>query len=364
MNIIIFIIILFVLILVHELGHFIVAKRAGIRVDEFGIGFPPRAKKLFHKNGTDYTLNWIPFGGFVKIHGENYEDQLEGKTETKPDSFVSKPKYIQALVLVAGVAMNFLLAWFLISIGFMVGLPTSAGEGIDKGKFIQEPTLTVLGVTADSPAALAGLVAGDTVLKIEDKNQTVIDAPTPELLQGFIKSHSNEEIVFTVNGEGGNREVVVTPKDNIVDGHAGIGISMDMVGVLRLPFFASIGTGFSATVNMTKAVAQGLGGIFTGSTDLGSVTGPVGIVSIVGDAASFGFTHLLSLTAIISLNLAVINLVPFPALDGGRLLFVGIEAITKKQIPPRIFSLTNAIGFYVLIALMLLVTVRDIVHLF
>ena len=218
-------------------------------------------------------------------------------------------------------------------------------------------------MTADSPAALAGLVAGDTVLKIEDKNQTVIDAPTPELLQGFIKSHSNEEIVFTVNGEGGNREVVVTPKDNIVDGHAGIGISMDMVGVLRLPFFASIGTGFSATVNMTKAVAQGLGGIFTGSTDLGSVTGPVGIVSIVGDAASFGFTHLLSLTAIISLNLAVINVLPFPALDGGRLLLVVIEVVKGSPISPRVAYGLNAAGFVLLMVLMVAVTYNDILRL-
>jgi len=169
MSILIFIVMLFVLVLVHEFGHFIVAKWAKMRVDEFGFGFPPRAAKLFHKNGTDYTLNWIPFGGFVKIYGENGEESGATKAELT-ESFSHKSKWAQAAVLVAGVSMNVIAAWVLLSIGLMSGMPTSIGDKL--GGRVTGSALTITQVMSKSPAQTAGIQVGDIIdVKLIDVDQ-------------------------------------------------------------------------------------------------------------------------------------------------------------------------------------------------
>ena len=265
MSIIIFLIILSLLVIVHELGHFLVARRFGIKVEEFGIGLPPKALKIFTWKGTPFTLNWLPFGGFVKIFGENADTQVSDS-----ESFQSKNRWIQASVLVAGVFGNFIFAWFLFAIGLMIGMP---GE--------------ILGLSGE--------------------------------------------------------------------------------GIVQLFPHEAIWQGLKVTAELTlltgQALIQFIVEAVSGSADFSSVSGPVGIVGLIGEASALGFVYLMVFTAIISINLAIINLLPFPALDGGRLLFVGIEAIIRRPVPPRLFQIVNAIGFIILLGLMALVTGNDILKL-
>ncbi len=361
MSVILFIFILLVLIVAHEWGHFFVAKLFKIRVDEFGIGFPPLAKKMFHKNGTDYTLNWIPFGGFVKIYGENYDSAKDVLGKVPSDSFVAKPKYAQALVLVAGIVMNFLVGWLLISVTLLGGV-TASTSGVN-AKYIEGvPELMVISVAPETPADMAGILSGDVITSISADDESLTEV-TGDTLIGFIAEHPAEELTVSIKRD--NTTVFETLTPTLDDsGVPKIGISMEMVGEVKLPFFRAFAEGMKATIFTSGQIIHGIIGLFTGGTELSSVTGPVGIAGIVGDAAKVGIAQLLSLTAIISLNLAVINLVPFPALDGGRILFVGIEAITRRPVPTKVFVWANTIGFFLLIGLMLLVTVRDVIHLF
>ena len=371
MSVIIFIIILSVLVVVHELGHFLVAKKFGIRVDEFGLGFPPKAKELFTWKGTPFTLNWLPFGGFVKIFGENPE-QLERPTHgqetySRPapiapqDSFQYKNRGIQASVLVAGVVGNFLFAWLLISLGFITGLPASADFSLQT-----ENTHTIItAVLPSSPAAVAGLKSGDTVISLSRGG--ISSELTPEALSLFI-ARSLEPVTFVVERGGQVSTKTVQPEEGIVVDRPAVGISMDVIGIVKLPPHKALWHGLKTTSLLTKLTGQSIG-IFIfqalgGRADLSLITGPIGIVGMVGDARELGFTYLLTFTALISINLAVINLLPFPALDGGRLLFVGIEAVTRRSIPPQIFNIINTAGFALLILLMLLITVQDIRNIF
>ncbi len=367
MNIIIFIVILFVLVLLHEFGHFIVAKKSGIRVDEFGLGFPPRIKKLFHYNGTDYTLNWIPFGGFVKIHGENYEDQVDPNAPISSDSFVSKPKYIQALVLVAGVAMNFLVAGVFFSFAFMMGSPMVTDSIPTHAKEKMSENLIILDIAQGSPAEQSGIKEGDIILSVGTDALTISNPTTEEFSSFTNKPDTPINISYEHNGNPNT--VSVLPKYDEGADRVFVGISpITLLAGDSFGFFESVRYGFETAALTSRDTVLLLGNLFTkgdsGKEARSSVTGPVGIVSMTPVIVSIGFGCLLSFMAIISVSLAVINLVPFPALDGGRLLFVGIEAITKKQIPPKVFGLVNTIGFFVLIGLMLIVTVRDVINLF
>lgn len=364
MSIILFIVILFVLVLAHEFGHYVVAKRSGIKVEEFGIGYPPRAAKIFIRKGTLFTLNWLPFGGFVKIFGENPDDEsIIGPDSER--SFVHKPKYIQAFVLVAGVLMNFLVAWVLFSTTYITGAPAAIGNE-PKGTTIQNAALTVTSVEKGSPAEEAGIKVGDIVKELSSGADEIVE-PTPETLKDFVKAHGTEPITFSLTRAGEPVEVSAVPTTDIVPGTPIVGISMDIIGTLKLSVPRALIEGFKTTTFVTKEIVVNLyklvhDAIF-GKADLSTITGPVGIVGVVGDAYKFGFTYLLSLTALISLNLAVINLLPFPALDGGRLLFVGIEAIKGSRINPKIANTVNLVGFSLLIILMLFVTYHDILNL-
>lgn len=365
LSILIFIIILGVLIVVHEFGHFIVAKKAGIRVDEFGIGYPPRALKLFKWKETVFTLNWIPFGGFVKIFGENPdEESISGPDSSR--SFVHKPKLHQAAVIVAGVTFNVIFAWLLISLGFMIGLPTSVTNTNNPSK-VENVRLVVTAVAPESPAATAGIKVGDTITSFESGKDTLAKLE-PEDAVSFIGSHGNSEIFLSYTRGSENGKVSLKPVEGIVAGKKAIGISMDSIGTLRLPIHEALWEGGKTTINLTGATAAGIGVFFydsiRGHSDLSQVTGPVGIVGLVGDASKLGFIYILSFAAFISINLAVINLIPFPALDGGRLLMIIVEAIKKSPINPKIANTINAVGFILLIILMIVVTAHDIVRLF
>lgn len=359
MSIILFIIILASLILVHELGHFIAAKRAGVRVDEFGIGFPPRLwqKKI---GETVYSVNAFPVGGFVKIFGEDPSKESLDGAESKR-SLTHKPKLVQAWIISAGVIFNLLFAWFLVSIGFMVGQPFSQGDPM-YGERVENPSLTIMRVSPNTPAEGAGLKAGDIILSVSSGRESLAN-PTVDATRKFIASHEDIKLTYLRGAE--KMSVNVSGVPGIIPDARAIGISMDMVGILKLPIHKALYAGFlttmSATLEMTAGLLDFFKKVFIGQGTLDDIAGPVGIVGIVGDASHLGFIHLLSLTAIISINLAIINLLPFPALDGGRLMFLIIETIKRSPIKPEIANITNGIGFLILIAFMVFVTFHDIV---
>ncbi len=368
MSIIIFIAILLVLVVSHEFGHFIVAKKSGIRVDEFSFGFPP---KIFGKKfgETTYNFNALPLGGYVKIFGENPDEVSLNGPDSKR-SFVNKPWYIQAAVLFAGVSMNFLVAWLLLSIGFMSGLPTSVGSA-PEGSVIENQALTITSVSKGSPAEIAGIKTGDKITALStSSDSTMLLSSTlgTEAIQTFIKNHGGESIkVEYIRGQE-IKELEVIPTLLKDGGNPVIGISMDMIGKLSLPAHKAIWEGLKLSWDI---LAQTVIGFYTlihnaliGQGDMSQVTGPIGIVSVVGDAAEFGFIYLLSFTALISINLVVINLIPFPALDGGRLLFLLIEKIKGSRIKPEVANISNMIGFGILMLFMVFVTYHDIVKLF
>ncbi len=364
MSVIIFIVILVILILAHELGHFLAAKLSGIRVDEFGIGFPP---KIFGKKigETTYTLNLIPFGGFVKIFGENPDDEsISGSDSSR--SLVNKPKIVQAGVLFAGVFFNFLLAWLLISIGFMSGLPTPVGSA-PTGSTVENARLVLTSIRQDSPASGAGLSAGDAIVALVTDKDALQNINT-DSVSNYISVHGSDVITILYKRGSENKTTTVIPIDGILDKRPAIGITMDMIGTLKLPVHKAIWEGGKTTISLTIAMTEGFYKLIKdsimGKANLSAITGPVGIVGLVGDASDFGFVYLLGFTAFISINLAIINLIPFPALDGGRLLFLLIEAIKRSPIKPIVANTANAIGFAILVLLMLVVTYNDIAKLF
>ncbi len=364
MSVIIFLLILAILIFVHELGHFLVAKKSGIRVDEFAIGFPP---KLFSYEwgGTKYTINAIPFGGFVKIFGEDAHNS-EISEENKNVSFVYKPKWIQASVLVAGVTFNIIFAWLVISLGFFLGT-TSALPHNTTGQF-NDARLIITEVMPNSPANLSGLKPGDTIVSITSGKKIIDSELYPETVQKFISESTSKDLVLNIKDQkGADRLVTVSPTTELVEGRKVLGISMEWIGTLKLSLFDSLRSGADSTWYLLKATTVGLTKFLwetiTFRSDFSQVTGPVGIAGVVKEANELGFRYLLNITAIISINLAVINLVPFPALDGGRLLFVLIEAIIRRPINPNIVKWTNVIGFSLLMLLMLVVTAKDILKL-
>ncbi|MEK7190576.1 MAG: site-2 protease family protein [Patescibacteria group bacterium] len=366
MSVIIFIIILLVLVLVHEFGHFFTAKKFGIRVDEFGFGFPPKLFGL-KKGETEYTFNLLPIGGFVKIFGENpNEENINGPNKDR--SFVNKPRWQQAVVLFAGVFANFLLAWLLFSFGLMSGVPTSVGNQA-LGLKLRDINLVVVSVLAKSPAENAGLKIGDKIQLVKSGEDYLAEI-NPENLKSFVFSHRNKEIqIGYIRGSKPDTTILniakITPV--ITDNKPTMGISMDMIGTAKLPFFPALWEGLRLDWSVTKGTAIGLYRLIEdgiqGKGNLASITGPVGMVGIVGNAYQFGFVYLMSFTALISINLAIINLFPFPALDGGRLLFLLIEKIKGSRLNPKVANTANLIGFALLILLMVVITYHDVVKL-
>lgn len=364
MSIIIFIVILLILVLVHEFGHFFSAKKFGIKVEEFGFGFPP---KLFgiKKGETEYTFNLLPLGGFVKIFGENPDDENTNGPEASR-SFVNKPKWQQAIVLLAGVFANFLLAWLLFSFGFMSGLPTSVGAEIS-GYELQDVSVVIISVAPESPAFNAGLQVGDKIVSLKNQNDATSDISLEIIKSYVINSEGQELEIGYVRGRADSTTILIKPTYPEEGGEPMIGISMDKVGIAKLPILTALKEGMFLTLSITKSTAIGLYRLILdsikGQGSMESITGPVGLVGIVGDAYQFGFVYLLSFTALISINLAIINLIPFPALDGGRLLFLLIEKIKGSRINQKFFNLANMVGFLILILLMIIVTYHDIVRL-
>ncbi len=366
MSIFLFLFILLILILVHEWGHFITAKKTGMRVDQFAIGFPP---KLFgvKKGETEYTFNALPIGGFVKIWGENYEEIDGLKKDKKTDhsrAFYARPKWAQAVVLVAGVFMNVVFAWFLFSVTNLIGSPTQISET----EATSNSKLYISNTLPDSPASK--IPAGSIVVSVYG-NGKKIDNPLPSQFISFITEMAPDPVTIKYSYNGKEEMSTLQPVNNILKNDPeryAIGASVLLSDLKSYPLGIAIADGFNQTINGLSLITKGLFGLFGDmlkkQADLSQVAGPVGIVGMVGDASSQGLSFLLTFTAMISLNLAVINLLPFPALDGGRLLFVFIEAITRRTIPFKVVAGLNLVGFLLLMLLMLVITYNDILKLF
>ncbi|AKM84121.1 TPA: hypothetical protein DCZ46_00215 [Candidatus Campbellbacteria bacterium] len=364
MTIILFIIVLAVLILVHEFGHFITAKKLGMRVDEFGIGFPPRIFAI-KKGETEYSINSVPLGGFVKIFGEDPDDtSINGPDKGR--SLINKPKWAQAIVISAGVISNVIFAWFLIAIGFMIGLPVSVDQPGFEDALDQK--VVIVDVKKDSPAMNADLQIGDKLVSLSTESETIKDFGEDKM-RDFISVHGGEEIEIVI--ERGKNNTVTTsaiPIAGILEGGYAIGIATDVVGIAKLSFFDALWESAKLTKDLLIAIVESFAGfitsLFDGTGNFSNLAGPIGIVGMVGDASQFGWVYLLNFVAFISINLAIINSIPFPALDGGRLLFIVIESIVRKNIKPIVTNTLNTIGFVLLIVLMIAVTYNDILKLF
>lgn len=357
MTIILFLIILAILVLVHELGHFIVAKKSGLTVEEFGFGFPPRLFGV-KKGDTLYSLNLIPLGGFVKILGE------DGEQVGNPKSFAAKSIAARSLITIAGVTMNFLLAVLILIIGFGIGLPQvidQSNEALAKNIQIQ-----IVAIAPDSPAITAGIRLGDSIKSVK-YNGSVTDIRDIMELQNTIGKYKGKEITLGVGRGTEILELKITPRANPPEGEGALGIALAKTGVVSYPWYQSVWLGIKSAFILTWAIILGFVGIIKNAIFTGQLTqdlsGPVGIAVLTGQAAELGYIYLLQLLALLSLNLTVLNLLPLPALDGGRLLFLGIEKIKGSKVNPKIENVIHAIGLALLMLLALLITWRDILKL-
>lgn len=347
--IITFIIVLGLLVFVHELGHFVAARKLGVAVEEFGFGYPPRIAGIKRKK-TIYSINWIPIGGFCKLKGEN------GELGGEKDSFVAQKIWKRFIILAAGVAMNFMLAAFLLSLGFMIGLPTVVEKGIS-GQ-ISEEKIQVVSIMPESPAAQASLEIGDTISSINGRHFTTVE----ELKEYNAKNGPGQVTVEIIRGQE-TKEVSLDLAILDQENQAKMGAGLVKTGIVSYPWYHAIWEGIKATVMLTwqilLAFSDLIKNIIVNQTVSADLAGPVGIAVITGKVARMGFIYILQFTALLSINLAIINFLPFPALDGGRTLFLIIEKIRKKPVAQQLEAMIHNIGFAILIILMLLVTFRD-----
>lgn len=367
MALLIFIAILVALIWVHELGHFSVAKFFKIRVDEFAIGFPPRLFRVRYGE-TDYTFNLLLLGGFVRIYGENPDDLAPG--EQDPRALTSKNRGIQAAVMLAGIAFNLIFAWASLSAGYMSGLPTAASDRA-LGP-ITAPQVVISAVVPGSPGDKAGFRPGDIIERLET-GTTVLDLKTlntnmqADAVQAFIGAHQDESFVITIERAGAQQTLLAKPTEGLVPERKVIGIEFGDIGILKLPVHLALAQGAVASKDLTIATAQGLGSflgsLITGRADFSQVAGPIGIAGVGQSAVREGFGAAAVIAALISINLALINLLPIPGLDGGRLLIIIIEAVIRRPVPARITNALMLAGFAAIVLLMVVVSLNDIARL-
>lgn len=362
--ILLFIVILLVLVVVHEFGHFIVAKWVGMRVDEFAFGFPPRifGKKI---GETTYALNALPLGGYVSIWGENgsEEDKKENGAATHPRAFGNRPWWAQLLVLVAGVTMNMLLALFIFIFISMGEVTVSVDDEVYGGR-AENISLMVTDVAKESPAELAGLVPGATILKVTNGGK-VADVSTATSLVKFIGMYPNTPFTITFRSpDAKETTTTIASVYGIIPDRKALGISLEGVGIVKTTFLEAITLGYNRTIDITILTVEGLVGVvssaFQGANVLESLSGPIGIAKIVGERSEYGVAAVLTLVAVLSINLAIFNILPLPALDGGRMVVVIIEAISRKKIPFKYYSWVNVVGFVLLMLLLVVVTINDL----
>jgi regulator of sigma E protease len=355
LTIISFILILALLVLVHEFGHFIAAKKNGVLVEEFGFGLPPRVwgKKI---GETIYSINLLPIGGFVKVHGEEYYEGESKKSQFKKDrAFVYKKSWQKALILTAGIIGNFLLGWLLISFLFTQGVLTTTDKVI------------VEKVQENSPAQQMGIKAKDELVEVVTNSDPIKLKSTADLIT-VTKKYADKPIALRVNTNGTTRTITITPRKNPPKGQGSLGVVVTSLVEKKYPWYQAPFYGLVEAFNITRHIVTELLGtlfqLFTFHKPQVDVAGPVGIANYTGKAISYGFKAVLELIALLSLNLAVVNILPFPALDGGRLAFVLYEAITRKRVNQSVERNLNVAGMIILLSLAALITIYDIIKIY
>jgi len=349
----------------HELGHFFLAKKFGIVVEEFGIGYPPRiwGKKI--KN-TIYSINWLPLGAFVKILGED-----ENQKKTK-GSFASKPLWQRALVLFGGVASFWIIAFLIITILASVsGVPTAVPDSFN-GTGKETPKVQIFSVAKNSPAELSGIKTGDEITKIKSQKSKVkneIQSSKVGEIQEFITNHRGEELIFSLQRGDRVLEITSTPRTDPPKGEGALGVALARVAHMQVAWYKAPWVGLKITALQTKdipvqwyeLIKKKIKKVPTPEVQL---VGPVGLGQIMGQALGQGTGNYLMLVAIIAIYLAFFNLLPIPALDGGRLLFIAIEAFRRKPVKPELEQKITTIFFTALILMALVFTFQDIRRLF
>lgn len=347
MTLLVFILILGVLIFVHEAGHFVVSKISGVGVREFGFGFPPRliSKKI---GETRYSINLIPLGGYVRLLGEE-------SASRSPRSYFRKPVRIKLAIIAAGVIMNFLLAWLLLTLGFLIGMsPLATDPAILGGR--QSAQVMIAGTEEDSPASRGGLTAGDIITDFGSVDQ----------LREFTSTHQGEKVTLTVlrGGEQSRQEFILSSNEA-----APLGVAVVTLSTVKLSLWGAMQAASNEMIGISQLMFDFLGGfiktLFTSGRISEGVGGPIAIYQGTGEAIKLGWIYVLQLTALLSINLGFINVLPFPALDGGRLVLLGLEGVIRQRILRlEIENILHLAGFALLILLMLAVTVREVRLLF
>ena len=345
MGILWFILILGAIVLVHEFGHFIFSKMFGVYVYEFSIGMGPKLLHYKKKNGeTEYCIRLIPIGGFVSLAGEDADDNNKIPEDRK---LYSKPVWQRFLIMVAGVMNNFIFAFLLLFVMALI-----------YGSATTKPIVS--DVTLGMPAEAAGIQKGDTIISIDgDKISSFSE------IQLYLQTSEGKEMEFVIKDKNGNKKtVMITPEKTLdEDGKDKyiIGIALDTK--VNKGFISSLKYAGETTLSLYKLMFTTIKQLFNGRASVKDLSGPVGIYTIVSEESKSGFNNLLYLTAYLSINVGFINLLPFPAFDGGRVVFLIIEKIRRKRTPAKIEAIVNGIGFCLLILLMIFVTFNDILRL-
>jgi len=352
--IVVFVLIFGLLVLAHEFGHFMAARKAGVKVEEFGLGLPPRIWGR-RRHGTMWSINWIPFGGFVRLKGE------DGNRVSDQDSMAQKGYGNRLLIITAGVLMNFLLAYVLLMVGFWFGMSPIAANlvALDGSKFISK--VVVLDLVKGSGAERAGVQSGDVIVSVDGKS-VVLAAELQNAVADITKAH------LVIDRQGAQIKLDVPTK--LENGRRMMGVLVDeVISNVSYVWWKVPGLAALDLVLLLKQIGTGLAGmvvhLFTTASIQDSVSGPVGIARITSEAVKLGWTYTLQLIIFLSVNLGLINIVPFPALDGGRLFFVLLEMLRGgKKIGKEWENGIHSLGFLLLLAFIFAVTYRDIVNLF
>lgn len=368
-SLLLFLLVLSVLVIGHELGHYVAARMMGVKVEEFGYGFPPRILgflregKRWKKIGKDargshartiWSINWLPLGGFVRLKGE------DGAGAHETDAFAAKNPLARFFILSAGVLMNLVIAAVIFTIGFSIGVPAQT-DRLPAGAVARDLRAQVSEVVPDSAAARAGIKAGDFILAVDGRTVTRAEEIRSAMTEAGEKGRS---ISLHIQQENGSIAREIRPTFFAETGRYVGGVYLTDTGIVRLPVHQAFIQGISLTASFTGAIFSALGDLlkgFVGQNKVDAdVTGPIGIAVMTGRIASQGWWPLMQFSALLSINLAIINFLPIPALDGGRVLFVLIEAIRRKRTDARVEALVHQIGFLALLILVAAVTFHDL----
>ena len=346
MDIIIFLVALSILVLVHEFGHFFAAKLTGVKVEEFGLGLPPRiiGKKI---GETIFSLNWLPIGGFCKLYGEDPSEAKAIKKETSR-TFVAKNPWQKLLIVVGGVVMNMVLAVLVFSVVYgITGIPTETQR------------VTIIGISKDSPAQIAGLKENDVIYKVEGK-----EVHTPAEVTSEVAKYKGKAVTIDIG-----KPVTINVRENPPVGEGALGVAISNTEMVKVPwwqFYRGIGAGFQEAYFWGKIIADG---VFTMVRTLASgqlpkdVAGPIGMYQATTSIRQTGgLLAVFHFFAIVSVNLAVVNILPFPALDGGRIIFVIYEFIFRKRANEKFEAAVNNFGMMILLGLIFVITIGDVMR--